>query len=267
MPDAFLDSTALIELVFRHREARRRVELSVPTDGSLLTSRYVLFEIARGYLRSLILLHNRAHVVQSLHQLHEYMHAGQHLFMAYRRETMLGAYEDFLVHLENLGFSLTEEQRLSHFRGWLALHLRRGWRALSRVAGIINRVGCREDIPPPTSKANGLYEQRLPSAECGLANACGLAPYLSEHGVDFQSIANGLAVLEARDLETERRILALRRLLARPAGSNFVGKDCWSCGDAIICHESPSDATVVSKNRKHFEPLCALMERNLSTYN
>jgi hypothetical protein len=267
MPDAFLDSTALNELVFRHREARSRVELSVPTDNSRLTSRYVLFVIARGYLRSLILLHNRAHAVQSLHQLHEYMHAGQQLFKPYRRGTMLGAYEDFLVHLENLGLSLTEEQRLSHFRGWLALHLRRGWRALSRVAEIINRVGCREDIPPPTPKANGLYEQRLPSAECGLAKACGLDPYLSEHMVAFRVIANGLAALEARDPETERRILALRRLLARPAGSNFVGKDCWSCGDAIICHESPSDATVVTKNRKHFEPLCVLIERTLITYS
>ena len=155
MPDAFLDSTALIELVFRHREARSRVELSVPTGGCLLTSWYVLFEIARGYLRSVILLHNRAHAVQSLHQLHEYMHAGQQLFRPYRRETLLGAYEDFLVHLENLGLSLTEEQRLSHFRGWFALHLRRGWRELSRVAEIVNRVGCREDIPPPTPKAHG----------------------------------------------------------------------------------------------------------------
>ena len=267
MAEAFLDSTTLIELVFRHWEARARVEAGLPTGERRLTSRYVLFEIARGYLCSLLILYNKSLEVQSLRELHEYMHTGQQLFKKYRRETMLGGYDDFLAHLETLGISMNEAQRLAHFRGWLAQHLRRGWRQLSRAVQVVNPVGCREDIPSPAPKTNGRYEQRLPTSECGRPEACGLDAYLSRSRTQFQAVADGLAALENRDTETERRIAALRRLLARANRSPFQGQDCWSCGDAIICHEAQTDQTVFSKNRKHFEPLCAILSRTLVVYS
>jgi len=267
MPDAFLDSSALIEFVFRHREARVKVENTLPPDGRRLTSRYVLFEIARGYLLSLLVLRNKSCAVQSLTELHEYLHSGQQIRMHYRRETMLGAYDDHIAHLATLGISLTQDQQLAHFRGWLGQHLRRGWRQLSRVAEVTNRIGCREDIPSPSLKANGLYEQRLPTHECGDVNACGLDKWLSAIRTELQTIAKGLAALKGKDQETERRVLALQRLIAKSAGSDFEGRDCWSCGDAFICEESPSSAIVISKNRKHFEPLCALVGRTLFAYS
>jgi len=265
MPDAFLESSALIELVFRHREVQSKVERACPAGGRRLTSRYVLFEIARGYLLSLLVLHDKARKFRTLRELHEYMHSGQQLFKAYRRETMLGAYEDFLAHLETMGISLTEEQRLFHFRDWLSHHLRRGWRQLACVAETINPVGCREDIPAPAAKANGLYEQPLPTQECGLPEKCGLDRYLSAHHFDFEAAADALAALESSDAETQRRVMALRSLLARKAGTDFAGEHCWSSGDAIICHEAPVDSTVVTKNRRHFEPLCAVFGRTLSS--
>ena len=39
----------------------------------------------------------------------------------------------------------------------------------------------------------------------------------------------------------------------------FKGADCYRCGDAFICHESPISAVVVSKNRKHFAAICELL--------
>jgi len=266
MPDAFLESSALIELVFRHREVQRKVESACPPGGRRLTSRYVLFEIARGYLLSLLVLYEKARKLRSLGELHEYMRSGQQLFKPHRQQTMLGAYEDFLAHLETLEISLTEEQRLFHFRDWLSHHLRRGWRQLTCVAEAINPVGCREDIPAPVPKANGLYEQPLPTQDCGFPEKCGLDRYLSAHHADFEAAAEALAALESADAETQRRVVALRSLLARKAGTDFAGEHCWSSADAVICHEAPVDATVVTKNRKHFEPLCAVFGRTLSTY-
>src|SRR5260221_3313604 len=159
MPDAFLESSALIELVFRHREIRTKVESVIPVGCQPLTSRYVLFEIVRGYLQSLILLHNKALAVKNMVELHEYTHSGQQLLKRHRSGTMLGAFEDFLAHLETLRVPLTEEQRLQYFRAWLAMHLRRGWRRIPQVVSLINRVGCREDIPPPTNRATNCYDQ------------------------------------------------------------------------------------------------------------
>ena len=47
------------------------------------------------------------------------------------------------------------------------------------------------------------------------------------------------------------------RLLGQKADAAFDGKDCHDCGDAIIVHEAGPGATIVTKNGKHIEPLCA----------
>jgi len=156
--------STLIELTFRHRQIREKVDSTIPIGSDRLTSRYVIFEIARGYLLALVILHNKAMAVQSMLELHEYLHSGQQQFKRYRRETMLGAFDDFLAYLQTLGQSLTENQCLSMFRGWLAQHLRRGWQRLSRNIEVTNSIGCREDIPPPKRNVRGLYEQPLPVA-------------------------------------------------------------------------------------------------------
>lgn len=266
MPSAFLDSSTLIELTFRHREIRKKVSAALPSDLNRSTSRYVVFEVARGYLGHLILLHNKALAVQSLSELHEYLHSGAQIFKRYRSGTMLGAFDDFIVHLETLDQSLTEDQRLAAFQGWIASHLRRGWQKLLHGIEVINPVGCQEDMPAPKRNRSQNYEQALPKEQCGSAAACGLDAYLTSHQSDFQNIVASLDGLERIDAETKRRIAALRRLLDKGSGRDFDGKDCWACGDAIICHEAPADSTVVSKNRKHFQPLCSILNKKFIAY-
>jgi hypothetical protein len=46
MPDAFLDSTVVIGLHFRHAEQRARCKAALPSDGKLVCSHYVVFEVA-----------------------------------------------------------------------------------------------------------------------------------------------------------------------------------------------------------------------------
>ena len=58
MAEAFLDSSVLIGLVFRHAGERASCQAALPVDGTIVCSRYVIFEVARGFLRSLIALHN-----------------------------------------------------------------------------------------------------------------------------------------------------------------------------------------------------------------
>ena len=261
MPRAFLDSSTLIELTFRNRKIRSKVNAAIPSDLDRSTSRYVVFEVARGYLGHLILLHNKALAVQSLSELHQYLHSGQQIFKRYRSGTMLGAFDDFIVHLETLDQSLTERQRLAAFQGWIASHLRRGWQKLLHGIEVINSVGCREDIPAPRKNRGQNYEQALPTKQCGSVKACGLDAYLTSHHSELEAIVTGLGGLKQPDPETKRRIAALRRLQSKGSGSDFEGGDCWDCGDAIICHEAPSGSTVVSKNRKHFQPLCLMTQK------
>jgi len=58
MAEAFLDSAVVIGLLFRHAGERAACQAVLPPSVKPVCSRYVTFEVARGFLRSLILLYN-----------------------------------------------------------------------------------------------------------------------------------------------------------------------------------------------------------------
>ncbi len=266
MADAFLDSTALIELVFRDAEQQARVAAAASTDGQRITSRYVVFEIARGFLRPLLTLYNKSLVARTFAELHRFAHGRQQIYRHHWRETMLGAFDDFLENLAQSRARLTQRQMLDSFRGWLGPHIRRGWRQIFREAAIINPTRCRDDFPAPARRDDGCYEQALPTTACGQPENCGLRAYLASRRDDFHAIRARLAAIPAPDAETSKRIAALDRLLGTSPDAPFAGRDCWRCGDAIICHEAPTGAVVVSKNAGHFAPICAALGREFRGY-
>ncbi len=265
MPDAFLDSTALIELVFRNEARRARVVAAIPADGRRLSSRYVIFEIARSFLRTLILLHNKAEAARRMSQVRDYAEGG-HTRAGHRYGTIVGAFMDYQTHLERIDGRLSPQQALAEFRGWISTRLRRGWRRLLREAALINPTHCRSDLIEPTKRDDGCYDQLLPRRDCGKPDNCGLQVYFHRHSRDFAAICEHLAGLSSPDAETRNRVAALRRLMEIPSDTPFDGKDCWRVGDAIICHESPAETTVVTKNVGHFRPICDALGRSLTGY-
>lgn len=95
MADVFLDSSILIGLTFRHAGERAACREALPDGSSAKCSRYVLFEVARGFLRSLIALHNYSFEYDSFADLHQKAHSGQQRFKPYRMGTWLGAFDDY----------------------------------------------------------------------------------------------------------------------------------------------------------------------------
>lgn len=179
---------------------------------------------------------------------------------------MLGAFDDYFSLLEGVDAKVTAGQQLAEFKGWLGPHIRRGWRKLEKEAALVNAIGCRTDLAAPKTRGDGCYDQKLPTKECGTPNACGLDQYLGNQAASLGELLDKLYEIDDADSETERRIKSLRRLLEGPRGEKFKGADCFACGDALICHESPPASTVISKNQKHFEPLCEILGRTFQGY-
>src|SRR5262245_44836071 len=100
MPEAFLDSSVLIGLVFRHAGERDACSAALSRTDSVCCSRYVIFEVARGFLRSLIALHNYSFEFNSFAGLHQAAHSGQQRFKPYAMHTWLGAFDDYFASLE-----------------------------------------------------------------------------------------------------------------------------------------------------------------------
>ncbi|HTI71914.1 MAG TPA: hypothetical protein VMF06_18200 [Candidatus Limnocylindria bacterium] len=264
MPDAFLDSSVVIGLFFRNRGERKVCEDAVPITATLYCSRYVIFEVSRGFLRNLINLHNISFEHESFADLHQAAHSGQLRFKRYAMETWLGAFDDYFAEMaleqgsiEN-GLDLFELR--AKIRGWV----RRGWRKMVTKCAIINDIGCRPDITAPFVRSDDLLDQRLPLEQCGQPTACELQSFMRGHASRAQSILDGLRRISNPDKETARRIEAIHHLSNMVPGKPFSGSNCHSCGDALICLESPSTMWVITKNGKHFEPLVGILRIGLS---
>lgn len=266
MADAFLDSSVLIGLCFRHAGERAACLAALPAGGGLVCSRYVVFEVARGYLRSLIALYNYSLEFRSFSDLHQAAHSGQRRFQPYRMHTWLGAFDDYLATLEAENGATGEALKLEEFRAKLHNAIRRGWRQAHENFLLLNGIGCREDLPAPTLKDDGRLDQSLPTEECGYPAACRLQQFIHDQQPAAMRAAHaGLRALPAArlDRETTKRIEAIEHLLERPPGAPFTGKKCHRCGDALICLEAPPGQVIASKNGKHFGPLADILGKPL----
>jgi hypothetical protein len=266
MADAFLDSSVLIGLVFRHAGERAACHDALPTGGAAVCSRYVLFEVARGFLRSLIALHNASFEFDSFASLHQAAHSGQQRFKPYRMHTWLGAFDDYLAALEKEDGASSEALKLEEFRAKLRGWIRRGWRRASNEFRLINVIGCREDLPAPASQGDQRVDQPLPDRECGQPAACRLQAFVQTWKSQMEAVAGGLDALPTshKDKETVARIAGLRHLLAIAPGALFDGKKCHRCGDALICLEAPLGYVIITKNREHFEPMARVLGKPLA---
>lgn len=268
MSDAFLDSSVVIGLVFRHAGERAVCRAALPQDARLVCSDYVAFEIARGFLRRLIALHNFSFEYRSLADLHLAARSGQKRF-TYEMPTWMGAFEDYFAALEAEDGDTSDVFKLEEFRAKLRGWIRRGWQRIGKDFSTNNEIKCRDDLPSPSLRTDQRLDQHLPSAECGQPAACGLQAFIHSRAAIIESVAARLEALPASrtDKETVARIQGLRYLLATPVGTAFQGDQCYRCGDALICIESPVGHTIVSKNRKHFEPIADVLGKALSVPN
>ena len=265
MAQAFLDSSLLIGLVFRHAGERAACRAALPVHGTAVCSRYVIFEVARGFLRNLIALHNYSLEFSSFADLHQAAHSGQQRFKPHRMHTWLGAFDDYFAALEAEDGYTSEALKLEEFRAKLRGWIRRGWRQMQTGFSSFNEIGCREDLPPPASRGDQRIDQWLPVGQCGQPAACRLQAFIQTHRPQVEAVAAGLEAfpVSRKDHETLGRIDGLRHLLATALGAPFDGKKCHDCGDALICLEAPPSQFIATKNRKHFEPLAKILGKPL----
>lgn len=267
MPDAFLDSSAVIGLLFRHAGEREACSAAIPEGAVRVCSRYVRYEVARGFLLSLIALYNFSFEYASYADLHLAAHSGQRRFKPYEMHTWLGAFDDFEAALEEEDEALVPSQKLEILRAKLRQWIRRGWSRLERDFEVrIDGIGCRDPLPAPFVRGDDRMDQALAVDRCGVVTACGAMAFVQRRRTEIGVVAEGLGKLprSQRDLETEKRIEALKTLAAADPHSDFTGRHCHRSGDAFIALEASCTDTLVTKNAKHFEPIAKMLGKRVS---
>ena len=266
MSEVFLDSSILIGLVFRRAQERDACRAALPSHATVVCSRYVIFEVARGFLRSRIALYNYSLECNSFAELHHAAHSGQQRYKPYKMHTWLGFFDDYFSVLDAEDGITSEALKLEELRAKLRGWIRRGWRQMQNEFPLRNSIGCREDLPPPGLRRDQRLDQALPIADCGRPEACRLQLFIQTHRPEVEAVIGGLQALpaSAKDKETLSRVEGLEHLLSKIPGTPFDGKKCHRCGDALICLEPPEGQTVATKNRKHFEPLAKILGKRLA---
>ena len=261
MTRVFLDTSALIELTFWDAEKRRSIRARFPPASQECTSTYVVFEVARGFLRNLILLHNQSYVVSRFSDIITF--GGVVWRKHHYSGTISSALADFMRGSPAC-HGADDQELLDIFRGYLRGRIRLGWRQLLQSGEVINPCGCK--LPKaPAQNEDGSFDQTLSKNDCGKRCECGLKAYIEAHRPDFVRLRTRLQSLPNPDVETTKRIRSLRALYRVP-NRDFDANDCYDSSDAIIAHECPASATLLTKNGKHFTDACDIFEKKLISY-
>ncbi len=81
----------------------------------------------------------------------------------------------------------------------------------------------------------------------------------------MEAVRNGLNTLPDKDDETLGRIKGLRELYRVPK-RDFPKNACFRSSDALIVHEAPSASVILTKNRRHIEPVCQILHKQANYY-
>src|SRR5437899_10621766 len=156
MSEVFLETSAVADCFFKAKKEREIANRAIPPGDAIVTSRYVIFELCRGYLRYLILLHNKTTLFTTFSDLCRYGHAVR--LKAYYQGAI---WESFTKFFSETQFQppdkMTEDEyKLICFRSFLRKDIRRSWKKMLRsVNRIVNDVGCRDNISEPTITRDG----------------------------------------------------------------------------------------------------------------
>lgn len=257
---AWLETSVVISLHFRNAEVAEATRRTLPTDASPVVSRYVLFELARGYLSSLRVLHAETFACQMRHDLRVLVKSGNRRH-TYKGPTWTDVLDDHLFLLEEDGDeeeSAWQQMLPDMFRARLAHVIHRGWAGCVGAYGIENPAGCRDDLPAPYEDQEKRIQHALPLDQCGQPGNCGVLAFVRKNAETLERVraADGKLKAQAKKGERERRLAGLGHLLAASDAEGFEGERCHHCGDAMIAMEATAAGGCAVTKDKEFPRLC-----------
>jgi hypothetical protein len=262
---AWLETSALISLHFRNRANREACLAAIPEGAVEVFSRYVMFELARGFLSRLRRFHNASIPCNRWHEVRALVKSGSndHTYEGKAWRDLLDDIEEALEvggdAAESEHPAIPQARTPALFRARLRRLLFRGWRRCLQHCLIENPAGCRDDLGLPYEDEAGLLQIYLPVSECGKPGTCGLLSLVRKNREALERVRTEIGKSKAKKKqgERERRLAGLEHLLSAK-GEAFDGTQCHACGDAIIALESSLTAEdcVITKDKADFPPIC-----------
>lgn len=150
---------------------------------------------------------------------------------------------------------LAREKVLEVLETWIEELLPR--RFMAGVNETLNATDC--DLPRDKLRFEG-DRYRL-QVTCRRERArCRLPDLLQENQTSLETCQPQLTASSDRELRLAGKIIAAAKNNWQIAKGQ---QNCWRMADLIITLEAPADAAIYTTNRKHFEPLCVALGKQL----
>ncbi len=248
---------------------------------SISTSQYSKMEIKKGFIHYWVLLYNKAVTFKSYEDIEQFKSNLSSSPKRYYSGACNDASLDFWSNYsKNRPSDLAEkygnipigEILLDSFKTHLGTQIRLCFHRITKsVKKTYNPMQCFKDLREPVLE-NGMFNNK-PLKCYKSMNKCNIAQYIRDNKTFFEKILEKLEGLEEKDTETAKRINSLKEILKiikhnRPFSNHDQNQDlCWNCGDAIHAVISPDDSTLLTRNVRHFEPICEAIGKKFRGYS
>lgn len=138
------------------------------------------------------------------------------------------------------------------------------WELIDRfhqgLAAVVEGAGCAKAWASAVEDDGGYRIEGLSYTKAAPPD-CRIEAFLNEHRDELQKIVAALERLSSRDVEQDR-MLQTSQIVLDGLDTPF-GRNCQSIKDIVIGLEAPQQSEIYTRNRIHFEPICAALSKTL----
>ncbi|MBZ5564861.1 MAG: hypothetical protein LAP13_20875 [Acidobacteriia bacterium] len=271
---AFLDTTAMVDLLFKNKAVVDRVRGATAELGTTYTSQYVRMEIKRGVLQNFVLIYNKSVECRMISEIFAYVQRLSATPARHRTSTILEAITNFFAsieenelagHRQNLPVSFSKRM----VEAFLRTRIRRFWVEFERqVDVVIDSVECYKNVYQlPAPKFVGTrIDNTFENCDQYKPQICVVRQFLRERREELTSIRDRLKNDPSPDEETQKRWKAIKNFVRWQGKREVRRTDCWHMGDAIIALEAPNQTAIVNNNRRHMDLICSAIRKTSLGY-
>ncbi|MEN6561118.1 MAG: hypothetical protein ABFD52_10120 [Acidobacteriota bacterium] len=257
--DFFLDTSVQIERNLSHPDKRGELERFLEAAHSLCTSTYVKMEYRRSVIGDLVYLYNALIEAESFKEVLyriSNLPAQNHRRVARMLGGIAGMFED----------ESSEEVKIRNISDYAKLYFKsilENWAELfdKDFAFISDKTECFLAKGGPTLRGD-LFNSGMSHCQPSTTR-CNIVKIFLDNLDAFKNIVDYLEEAPFLDSEQERLKAVLLKAIEHPRNLGNR-KECYACGDAVIAVECPDDCVMISKNEKHFNPICDKIGKKFS---
>lgn len=260
----FLDTTIQVGKIWGDDSHRQAIKQILDKFESRISSSYVKMEFKRGFLQYLIYVYNILVESKDFKEIHV---RAQKLSpqVSHRNKAIWTALISFFDTKELKASKTYDGPILDELYSLMESFLRQRIETATTffedsLDSITDQTGCFLASKEPIMKGE-IFDNVHP--RCKKQDIkCGIVNFLIENKEAFQRILEVLEATPDLDQEMQKMKNAVEKVL-KYHDEIANRTNCWHCGDAIIAIECPSEAKLFTTNKKHFQLLCAAVNKTI----